>query len=100
MNEVVTLSKKKVRSKGTAYAYWILRWYGADGKRHTKTIGRTDELSKRQAEKSRQQKIVEFQGRPGRRNANRACSLGGYLDSYFEIRKREVLPKAVFFGEN
>ncbi len=48
----VTLSRQ--RSKG--HTYWVIRWHASDGKRPGKTLGRTDQLSKRQAEKLRRAK--------------------------------------------
>lgn len=112
MNEIVKLYKRKVKAKGKLYTYWYLRWYGVDGKRHGKCVGQVGDVSKRQAEKARQQKILEFQSRPGRRNtAGRACSLSDHLDGYYAARKSELMPKTLeshqqtgkylleFFGE-
>jgi len=86
MNEAINLTT--TTSKG--HTYWVLRWRGADGKHHGKTIGRIDKVSKRQAEKKRVEKINELAKQPGRRNISRSPLLEDYLNSYYEARKTEI----------
>ncbi len=111
-NHAITLARKTVVYKGETYSYWVLRWYGANGKRHSETIGRADHMSKRQAEKLRHEKKAEFEKQPGRRSVSRAMTLGKFLDVYLKSRRGEVAAQTLvihsttatylkgFFGEN
>ncbi len=87
----VSLSKKPVRSpSGKRYTYWVLRWYCTDGRRPSLTLGRVDQLSKRQAEKLRRDKESELLSKPGRRDAARAPELEVFLDQYLTSRLSEL----------
>jgi len=88
----VTLGPESREYKGKRTAYWFLRWYGSDGGRHKKCIGRVDELSKRQAEKLRQAKQNELEAQPGRRDVTRCPELGTFLEGYYAARKGELKP--------
>jgi hypothetical protein len=92
MREAVSLARNKVRKAGREYVYWTLRWFSADGKKHGKVIGRTDQISKRQAEKLRRKKEAELANNPGRRDASRSPELGGFLQLYLAARKSELAP--------
>lgn len=60
--ETISLVKRQIkRAAGGAYGYWVLRWRGPNGKWLSKNLGRTDQFSKRQAEKLRRQKEAEFE---------------------------------------
>ena len=110
--ESVNLVKQKVKTKKATYEYWYLRWFGADGKFHGKSIGRVDKVARRQAEKIRRQKELELMEHPGRRNVSRAFRLSEYVHLYFNSRRTElasgtfVLHRMTaryllgFFGEN
>jgi integrase len=78
--------------KGKTYTYWYLRWSGSDGRRRKKCLGRTDRISRRQAEKLRQQKQNELEVQPGRRDVTRSPELGPFLEGYFAARKAELRP--------
>ena len=66
MNSSVTMTTHKVRSpSGKRYVYHQLRWFGPDGTRYSENIGRTDKVSKRQAEKLRQAKEMHLRATPG-----------------------------------
>jgi len=86
MRDAVNLCQQTTKS----HAYWVIRWRGTDGRHYGKTVGRTDQLSKRQAEKRRREKEFELAKQPGRRNVSRSPLLGDYLASYFESRKSEL----------
>jgi hypothetical protein len=93
MRDTVNLCRNTVRkANGAKYSYWVLRWRDASGKHHGKTIGRVGEMSKRQAEKLRQQKALELAGRPGRRSVSRAPVLGDFLEAYYAAREAELAP--------
>ena len=52
--ERVRLIRKAATLKdGTPVTYWVLRWSGSDGRTKSKSIGRTDGLSRRKAEQAR-----------------------------------------------
>jgi hypothetical protein len=88
---MVTLSKQTVKKrKGKAYAYWILRWTGSDGKRHCHSLGRADKLSKRQAEELRRNKEVELRDKPGRRDVSLGQILSVFLETYLANRRGEL----------
>jgi hypothetical protein len=53
MNIPVTLAEQTTKRNGKSYTYWVIRWRASDGRRLGKTLGRTDEMSRRQAEKLR-----------------------------------------------
>lgn len=97
--EAVNLIKQTVKTKSGNYTYWYLRWFGADGKFRGKSIGRIDKVSKRQAEKLKRQKENELAEHPGRRNANRACSLSNFLQQYLRARKSELAPTTLLLHE-
>ena len=96
MRETVNLTKQTMRKpNGKKYTYWVLRWYGTDGKQHGKHIGRTGKVSKRQAEKKRREKEMELFKRPGRRNISRAGTLEQFLQGYFDSRKHELAESTI-----
>ena len=84
--QTVTISRQK--SKG--HTYWCLRWLTSNGKRRGKTVGRVDQLSKRQAEKLRRAKEVELGINPGRRDVSRGPQLRAFLERYFASRRTEL----------
>src|SRR5436190_10547105 len=93
MRDAVILAQNTVRKPdGREYVYWVLRWFSADGKKHGKVIGRTNELSKRQAEKRRRQKESELETNPGRRDVSRSPELGPFVERYLATRKLELAP--------
>jgi hypothetical protein len=93
MNRTVTLSEQTTTNRqGKSYNYWVLRWFGSDGKRYGKTIGRVDQMSRRQAEKLRRQKEAELETNPGRRDVSRSPVLGEFLERYYADRKTELGP--------
>ena len=108
MGKSVTLHKQTLKG----HAYWVIRWQATDGRRLGKTLGRTDKLSKRQAEKLRRQKELELQANPGRRDVSRSPEMGEFLDSYYKARRTELAPGTMelhkqtgryligFFGEH
>ncbi len=112
MSTPVTLSEQTTRRNGKSYTYWVIRWQATDGRRLGKTLGRTDKISRRQAEKLRRQKELELQANPGRRDVSRSPELGEFLDSYYEARRTELAPGTMelhrqtgryligFFGEH
>jgi len=71
MNIPVTLAEQTTKRNGKSYTYWVIRWQASDGRRLGKTLGQTDEMSRRQAEKLRRQKELELESNPGRRDARR-----------------------------
>ncbi|MFQ5592472.1 MAG: tyrosine-type recombinase/integrase [Phycisphaerae bacterium] len=113
MNSSVTLTTHKVRSpNGKRYVYHQLRWFGPDGTRYSENIGRTDKVSKRQAEKLRQAKELQLRAKPGLRSPGRIPALDRFLDTYIESRRAELAPGTIelheqtarylkaFFGES
>jgi integrase len=86
----VTLHEHKRTYKGKSYTYWLLRWMGTDGVRHGQSLGRKDQMSKRQAEKLRQTKQNELDANPGRRDVSRGPELGTFLENYYAARKAEL----------
>ncbi|GMU82468.1 MAG: hypothetical protein AMXMBFR47_23390 [Planctomycetota bacterium] len=91
MGPVVTLTTHSARAAtGKRYAYYQLRWFGADGKRYSQNLGRVGELSKRQAEKLRQEKELELRQRPGLRSPGQIPGLKAFSDQYIESRKSDL----------
>ncbi len=94
MNPNVALTTQSVKgSNGRKYEYWQLRWFGVDGRRYSENIGRTDKLSKRQANKRRQQKENELSAHPVRRETSRIPTLGSFLATYLDSRRGEIAPR-------
>ncbi len=91
MNSSVTITTHKVRSpSGKRYVYHQLRWFGPDGTRYSENIGRTDKVSKRQAEKLRQAKELQLRTTPGLRSPGRIPDLDRFLEMYIESRRPEL----------
>lgn len=90
MKVTVTLGKKTITANGKKYEYWVIRWFSSDGKRLSKSLGKTNKMSSRQARKRRDEKQRELDDNPGRRDAGPAPSLKKFLDDYKEARKREL----------
>src|SRR3954464_2952610 len=89
----VTLAEQTTtKPNGKRYTYWVLRWFGSDGKRYGKTLGRVGKMSRRQAEKLRRQKETELETHPGRRDVSRSPELGEFLLRYYADRKTELGP--------
>jgi site-specific recombinase XerC len=89
MGVSVTLHQHRRTHKGKTYSYWVLRWVDSDGVRRNHSLGRMDQLSRRQAEKLRVQKQTEFEAKPTRRDSS-TFSLGEYLDRYLRHRRNEL----------
>jgi hypothetical protein len=81
MGNSVTLHEHTRRYRGKSYVYWCLRWKDGDGVRRNESLGRTDEVSKRQAEKLRVQKQLEFEAKPTLRMSS-GFTLGEHLTQY------------------
>ncbi len=91
MRETVVLSKSTTsKPDGRKYEYWVLRWYDPSGRRHTKSLGPFDSLSRRQAERAKRKKQSELDNNPGRRHNSRAPRLDEFLDRYLQLRRFEV----------
>ena len=90
MDVAVTLSKQARKYNGRTYQYWYIRWYGSDGRRRGKSLGRTDRMSERQARKLCQQKEMELRASPGRRDVSRSPLLGEFVKRYLEGRRNEL----------
>jgi integrase len=96
----VALTTQIVRSSGgRRYTYWQLRWFGPGGRRFSENIGRTDEVSKRQANRLRQEKENELRQKPGRRNPGRVPGIGAFLDSYLDSRRTELAEGTITLHE-
>lgn len=93
--EAVSIEKRNVKLKSGIISYWYMRWYGTDGKYCSKSIGRTDKISKRQARKIAQAKQQEFENAPARRDKAKECTLKEYTDLYFKMREHELRPKTI-----
>jgi integrase len=92
MKRTVTLSKQATMIDGKRYLYWVLRWYGSDGKRHSKHVGKVGKVSKRRATKERDKKQAELDSNPGRREVGRSPSLGEFNSAYLAARTKELAP--------
>ena len=97
--EVSLATHSVTKPNGVRYTYYQLRWFGADGKRYSENLGRTTELSKRQAEKRRQAKELELHQKPGLRSPGRIPSLKDFLGTYIESRRTELAPGTVELHE-
>lgn len=94
MNPNVALTTQSVTGpNGRRYTYWQLRWFGADGRRYSENIGRVDKLSKRQANRLRQEKENELKTHPVRRELSRIPPLGQFLSTYLDSRRSELSPR-------
>src|ERR1051325_7668621 len=90
MQTSVTLSEQKSKKGRKVYSYWVLRWFGADGKRRGEQIGKVGEMSRRQAEKRRREKENELRANPGRRDVSRSPELARFLEQYYADRRTEL----------
>ncbi len=91
MNPRVALTTQSVKGpNGRRYTYWQLRWFGLDGKRYSKNVGRVDRLSKRQANRLRHDKERELTDHPVRRDLSRIPDLASFTKSYLESRENEL----------
>jgi len=96
----VTLNRQTTTGKnGRRYAYWVLRWRDAGGKRRSQLVGPTTKLSKRQADKARRAKETELALNPGRLTAGKTPTLGEYVDAYLRARRSELAPGTLAIHE-
>ena len=92
----VSLNKEPRKLKnGRKVDYWYLRWYGSDGKRRAKCIGRTDEISKTKAHRIRLRKMADLEMHPGRDGSIDGPELGAFVGHYLASRQTEVSPATV-----
>lgn len=89
MHATVTLHEHRRTYKNKTYTYWVLRWRDGDGRRRNQSLGTTDEISKRQAEKLRVQKQLEFEAKPTLR-LNSGTTLGELLTYYVRNRRKDL----------
>ena len=89
MHATVTLHQHRRTYKNKTYTYWVLRWRDGDGRRRNQSLGTTDEISKRQAEKLRVQKQLEFEAKPTLR-LNSGTTLGELLRDYVRHRRTDL----------
>ena len=91
----ITLSQDTKRTKdGKSVSYWAARWIDVAGKRRSKSLGRADKLSKREAKKIILQMESDFDRLPGRKNAQR-MRLKEYCDLFLTLRNKELSQTAV-----
>ncbi|GEM_PF-2481353 len=93
--QAVTLEKRKAKLKSGKAEYWYMRWYSSEGKYCSKSIGRTDKLSKRQARKIAHAKQLEFETATVRRDKTKNYRLSEYVEHYFKVREHELALKTV-----
>jgi hypothetical protein len=89
MGHSVTPHEHRRTYRGKSYAYWCLRWEDGDGIRRNESLGRTDKVSKRQAEKLRVQKQLEFESKPTLKMSS-GFTLGELLTQYVRHRRSEL----------
>ncbi len=85
----VPLHELRRTYRGKSHAYSCLRWEDGDGIRRNESLGRTDNVSKRQAEKLRVQKQLEFEAKPTLRMSS-GFTLGELLTQYVRHRRSEL----------
>jgi integrase len=101
MRDSINLTRQTIRKRdGKKYVYWVVRWYTPDGKRNSEVLGRTDQMSKRQADKRRQMKEGELLAHPGRRNVSRGPELERFLECYYQARRTELSPGTLDLHRN
>ena len=84
--QTVTLSTTK--SKGIEY--WQLRWYDpSTGKRRSQSIGRTDEVGKRAANRLRELKVAELEANPSKRRGDVAPTIGEWVETLIATKRSE-----------
>lgn len=66
--------------------YWLAVWYDSTGKRRRKTIGRKDQMSKRDARRVCGELAESFGMERNRRDVGQSPALGEWLDRYLKLR--------------
>lgn len=99
MRQAITLTKEKRKLKSGETEYWTLRWYDQQGKFRSKSLGRTDKLSERQARKLKRQKENDFDANPGRRSVKKIPTLKEHTNQYIKHRKHELAPGTVILHQ-
>ena len=92
----VSLNKEPRKLKnGQTVEYYYLRWYGSDGRRRAKSIGRTDGISKTKAGKIRLRKMAELEVHPGRVDITKGPQLGEYIQHFIQVREADLEPATI-----
>lgn len=112
MNKSIVLVKERKTSQAGIVEYWAGRWHDSNGKRRSKSLGRVDEISEREARKRLVKLQLEFDKRPGKRDTGKALTLKELTERYMEARKNIHAHKTrlkaqegidyllAYFGEN
>ena len=94
----VSLNKESRKLKtGQRVEYWYLRWYGSDGKRRAKCIGRCDDISKTKAYRIRLRKMSELEMSPGQADLD-GPRLEPFLAHYLRSRT-DLQPSSLLLKE-
>ena len=89
----VNLNQKKVTAGGKTYTYWVLRWFGSNGKAHMEHIGRVfgpDKISRRQANLVCKRKEDLIKDNQKARDRLRASKLSVFLEKYLKARRHDL----------
>lgn len=77
-----------VKRKASGIEYWDARWYDhAAGKRRGRSLGRCDQISKRQAQKLVSKIEIQFDADPRSRSPETVPKLGEWIDIFLERKK-------------
>lgn len=91
LTEIATLPRNAitlVKRKASGIAYWDARWYDpVTGKRRGRSLGRCDQLSKRQAQKLVTRIEVQFDADPRSRSPETVPTLDEWIDLFLERKK-------------
>ena len=69
--------------------YWLARWVDSQGVRRSRTIGRKDQMNKREAEQACRAIEREFEDQPGRRDIQTCPTLRQWED-YYQAHKTDI----------
>ena len=87
----VQLTKRpRTLSSGKRVHYWTLRWRSTNGKLHSESIGRVDELSKTKAESIRRKKEAAITAGLLRRDKPKLITLATFLKDDLEAIRPDV----------
>ena len=91
----ISLSKDTKQTQSGIVHYWVARWYDGTGRRRSKSLGKVESMTKRQAKKLLLRMEKDFEDSPALGRMGRAPTVKDFVDTFLERRKHNLAPATI-----
>ena len=85
------LTTQTKRTQAGPVEYWAIRWWDSNGKKRSKSLGRTDKIGKQEAKRALRRMQTDFERTPRLRNRSRV-TIEAMWQQYKQVRGPELAP--------